>query len=49
MVSHTPMSSLPRSHAASDKAVLGGGIPNSRIDELLPWAYPVTSALKDVA
>ena len=23
--------------------------PNSRIDELLPWAYPVTSALKDVA
>ncbi len=23
--------------------------PNSRIDEILPWAYPVTSALKDVA
>ncbi len=23
--------------------------PNSRIDELLPWVYPTTSALKDVA
>jgi transposase len=23
--------------------------PNSRIDELLSWAYPVTSAFKDVA
>ena len=25
------------------------GHPNSRIDELLPWAYPAASALKDVA
>jgi transposase len=23
--------------------------PNSRIDELLPWAYPAASALKHVA
>ncbi|ACL59214.1 IS66-like element ISMno13 family transposase [Methylobacterium nodulans] len=25
------------------------GHPNSRIDELLPWAYPVTPTLRDVA
>ena len=25
------------------------GHPNSRIDELLPWAYPAASALKEVA
>jgi transposase len=25
------------------------GHPNSRIDELLPWAYPATPALRDVA
>jgi transposase len=25
------------------------GHPNSRIDELLPWAYPVAQSLKDVA
>lgn len=25
------------------------GYPNSRIDELLPWAYPTTQSLRDVA
>ncbi len=25
------------------------GHPNSRIHDLLPWAYPAASALKDVA
>ena len=25
------------------------GHPNSRLDELLPWAYPTTPALKAVA
>jgi hypothetical protein len=25
------------------------GHPNSRIDELLPWAYPATPSLRDVA
>jgi transposase len=25
------------------------GHPNSRIDELLPWAYPAPQSLKDVA
>ena len=25
------------------------GHPNSRIDELLPWAYPAAQSLKDVA
>jgi len=25
------------------------GHPNSRINELLPWAYPVALRLKDVA
>ena len=25
------------------------GHPNSRLDELLPWAYPMLPALRDVA
>ena len=25
------------------------GHPNSQIDDLLPWAYPATPALRDVA
>jgi hypothetical protein len=25
------------------------GHPNSRIDELLPWAYPAAQLIKDVA
>jgi transposase len=25
------------------------GHPNSQIDNLLPWAYPVATALRDVA
>ena len=25
------------------------GHPNSRLDELLPWAYPAATALEDVA
>jgi ParB-like nuclease domain len=29
--------------------IAGHGRPNGRLDELLPWAYPAATALRDVA
>ena len=39
----------PRSYLADVISRIVQGHPNSRLDELLPWAYPTTPALRDVA
>jgi transposase len=39
----------PQAYLADVITRIVNGHPNSRIDELLPWAYPPTPALKDVA
>jgi len=39
----------PQSYLADVTTRIVNGHPNSRIDELLPWAYPVAPALKRVA
>jgi hypothetical protein len=39
----------PHAYLADIITKIVNGHPNSRIDELLPWVYPTTSALKDVA
>jgi hypothetical protein len=39
----------PRAYLADVIERIANGHPNSRIDELLPWAYPTTPTLKAVA
>lgn len=39
----------PRSYLADVISRIVQGHPNSRLDELMPWAYPTTPALRDVA
>ena len=39
----------PHAYLADVIARIVSGHPNSRIDELLPWAYPAKAALRDVA
>ncbi len=39
----------PRAYLADVMTRIVDGHPNSRLDELLPWAYPPTPALKAVA
>ena len=39
----------PPAYLADVIARIVSGHPNSRIDELLPWAYPAQAALRDVA
>ena len=39
----------PHAYLADIITRIVNGHPQSRIDELLPWAYPVTSPLRDVA
>ena len=34
---------------AETTSAIVSGHPNARLDELLPWAYPAATALKDVA
>jgi hypothetical protein len=39
----------PQAYIADVIARIVSGHPNSRMDELLPWAYPAQAALWDVA
>ena len=39
----------PYAYLAETITRIVDGHPNSRLDELLPWAYPAAIALKDVA
>jgi hypothetical protein len=39
----------PCAYLADVVTKIVSGHPNSRINELLPWAYPVAQPLKDVA
>jgi transposase len=39
----------PRGYLADVISKIVNGHPNSRLDDLLPWAYPTTPALKPVA
>jgi hypothetical protein len=39
----------PHAYLADVLAKIVNGHPNSRLDELLPWAYPATTDLRDVA
>jgi transposase len=39
----------PQRYLADVIAKIANGHPNSQIDDLLPWAYPATPALRDVA
>ena len=39
----------PYAYLAATITKIVNGHPNSRLDELLPWAYPAAPALKDVA
>ena len=39
----------PYAYLADVISKIVNGHPNSRIDELLPWAYPAARSLKDVA
>jgi len=39
----------PHAYLADVVSKIVSGHPNSRIDELLPWAYPAAVLLKDVA
>ena len=39
----------PRAYLADVISKIVNGHPNSRLDELLPWPYPTTPALKPVA
>ena len=39
----------PYAYLAAVISKIVNGHPNSRIDELLPWAYPAAQSLKDVA
>jgi transposase len=39
----------PRAYLADVITTIVSGHPQSRLDELLPWAYPTTAALKAAA
>ena len=39
----------PQTYLADVITRIVNGHPNSRIDDLLPWAYPAVAALKNVA
>jgi transposase len=39
----------PHAYLAATITKIVNGHPNSRLDELLPWAYPAATALRDVA
>jgi hypothetical protein len=39
----------PYAYLAETVTKIVNGHPNSRLDELLPWAYSAATALKDVA
>jgi len=39
----------PHAYLAATITKIVNGHPNARLDELLPWTYPATTALKDVA
>jgi transposase len=39
----------PYAYFAATISKIVNGHPNARLDELLPWAYPMTTALRDVA
>ena len=39
----------PHTYLAETITKIVNGHPNSRLDELLPWAYPAATALKHVA
>jgi hypothetical protein len=39
----------PHAYLADVITKIVNGHPNSQIDDLLPWAYPVAHALRDVA
>ena len=39
----------PHAYLADVITKIINGHPNSRVDELLPWAYPTIPALRDVA
>jgi IS66 C-terminal element len=39
----------PRAYLADVISRIVNGHPQSRLDELLPWAYPITAALKAAA
>jgi hypothetical protein len=39
----------PHAYLADVITKIVNGHPNSQIDDLLPWAYPVAPALRDVA
>jgi transposase len=39
----------PLAYLAASITKIVNGHPNARLDELLPWAYPPATALKDVA
>ena len=39
----------PQTYLADVISKIVNGHPNSRINELLPWAYPAAQSLKDVA
>jgi transposase len=39
----------PYAYLADVISKIVNGHPNSRIDELLPWAYPAAQSLKDMA
>jgi hypothetical protein len=39
----------PQAYLADTITRIVNGHPQSRLDELLPWAYPATPALRDVA
>lgn len=39
----------PQAYLADSITKIVNGHPNSRLDELMPWAYPHQSALGDVA
>ncbi len=39
----------PHAYFANVISKIVNGHPNSQIDDLLPWAYPVATVLQDVA
>jgi hypothetical protein len=39
----------PQTYLADVIARIVNGHPNSQIDDLLPWVYPATAALRDAA
>lgn len=40
---------VPHAYLADITARIVNGHPNTRINELLPWAYPAQTALREVA